>query len=345
MRIPKFWTKARDIATAQNGIKWPLEAWGWSSDGLEEAHRTAADRLKRAIERLRHGEVPGQYEYLDVPLREEILDTLSASDEEIAVVTRNRYGAAVLNTADVLFADIDIPPAQSKGLFDAIALLFSGEEASPAQERRPSNKPSEASVNGPRGTRGVRFVSTVPIPVSGFSSPTAGTIQRRKKRQLCWPNWIAIRSTCGSRGNKSASAPGFRPNRGGAAAQNRRTASPAKKNRPGRRMHAGSTTIAHAYQVIRFVRFSTRPSHLPPTHESSKWSRYTTRRRGWESISRWHSDIETGTGNRDSRPHGDGAHSRLDPGCLYPPCRGVFFRCALRHRDFPTRIDPSAPFC
>ena len=125
MRIPKFWTKARDIATAQNGIKWPLEAWGWSSDGLEEAHRTAADRLKRAIERLRHGEVPGQYEYLDVPLREEILDTLSASDEEIAVVTRNRYGAAVLNTADVLFADIDIPPAQSKGLFDAIALLFS----------------------------------------------------------------------------------------------------------------------------------------------------------------------------------------------------------------------------
>ena len=125
MRIPKFWTSVQRTATGQDGIERYLMILGWSFNGLEEARQLATERLERAIERLRHGEALGQYGYLDVPLREEVMETFHDSEEEIAVITRNRYGATVLNTADVLFADIDIAQIEANGFFDAIALVFS----------------------------------------------------------------------------------------------------------------------------------------------------------------------------------------------------------------------------
>jgi hypothetical protein len=54
---------------------------------------------------------PERYAFADRPIREEILrelrDPWGASE---AIVTRNGYGAEVLNTARLLFADIDDPP-------------------------------------------------------------------------------------------------------------------------------------------------------------------------------------------------------------------------------------------
>jgi hypothetical protein len=46
-------------------------------------------------------------------------------DKDIAIITRNRYGALVLNAASVLFVDIDYPRINPQGLWDAVALLFS----------------------------------------------------------------------------------------------------------------------------------------------------------------------------------------------------------------------------
>lgn len=125
MRIPKHWRFAERAATGSDGIERQLKIWGWSFDGIEDASRAAAERLERVVGRLVRGEPLGQYEYLDVPLREEVLDVFRASGEESAVITRNRYGAKVLNTADVLFADIDFLPPKPAGFFDAIGLLFS----------------------------------------------------------------------------------------------------------------------------------------------------------------------------------------------------------------------------
>ncbi len=58
-------------------------------------------------------------------MREEIIQTLREGDEDIAIVTRNRYGALVLNTASVLFVDVDYPAVKANGLWDALLLAVS----------------------------------------------------------------------------------------------------------------------------------------------------------------------------------------------------------------------------
>jgi hypothetical protein len=50
----------------------------------------------------------GRYSYGERPLREEIIEVFrNREDEEVGVVTRNAYGALVLNAARAMFIDID----------------------------------------------------------------------------------------------------------------------------------------------------------------------------------------------------------------------------------------------
>ncbi len=57
------------------------------------------------------------------PLREEILQTFegSVAGEPAAMLTRNGYGAQVLNTATQLFLDVDLPPV---GFWRRVLRLF-----------------------------------------------------------------------------------------------------------------------------------------------------------------------------------------------------------------------------
>jgi len=111
MHIPQAWAKAGAECQTQDHRKLQVAVWGWG-DEQEAAKREAANRLERLIGRIRRGDpFPGVYAYGNRPLREEILQTFDGETEEAkAVLTRNRYGALVLNTARLLFLDIDIPP-------------------------------------------------------------------------------------------------------------------------------------------------------------------------------------------------------------------------------------------
>jgi hypothetical protein len=73
-----------------------------------EALDLAQERLRSAMATIPLGQ-RGQHYYPRVPLREPILNELIVDGEQALVVTRNRYGADVLNTDRVLIADIDIP--------------------------------------------------------------------------------------------------------------------------------------------------------------------------------------------------------------------------------------------
>jgi hypothetical protein len=105
----------------------PIAVWGWGKSEAD-ARESAADRLKQTLERVRVGRTPAdEYDYGQRPIREEILRTIedTASDEPNAIVTRNGYGALILNTQRVLFLDIDFPRrgllGWLKGLFGARA--------------------------------------------------------------------------------------------------------------------------------------------------------------------------------------------------------------------------------
>jgi hypothetical protein len=109
MHIPRIWSRAEGrVETADRGVL-PLLAWGWGEDE-ECAHREAEGRLARLTERVRRGDpFPRGYEYGSRPIREEILETIGPAADPHAVITRNRYGATVMNAARLLFLDVDLP--------------------------------------------------------------------------------------------------------------------------------------------------------------------------------------------------------------------------------------------
>ena len=127
MRIPPYWARAVHTGKDTKGKNHSYSAFGWSLESLAAAREDASARAKRIFDFLITGKTleQNQYEYLDQPLREEIIETISHNSQEIALITRNRYGALVLNAASVCFADIDFPPMPTKGFIDAILLAFS----------------------------------------------------------------------------------------------------------------------------------------------------------------------------------------------------------------------------
>ncbi|NNF67225.1 MAG: hypothetical protein HKM98_06925 [Gammaproteobacteria bacterium] len=112
MYIPRKWVKATGTGELPDGRRFPTTAWGWGDDD-NSASKEAKSRLQKILERMRRGEgYPEKYSYGDRPVKEEILDVIGAkeTDKADAVVTRNRHGVQVLNTARILFLDIDLPP-------------------------------------------------------------------------------------------------------------------------------------------------------------------------------------------------------------------------------------------
>ena len=125
MRIPRYWARGNHAGVDRRGQETAFWAWGWSFNSLTQAKEEAKARAKRIFDALTSGRSPDSYDYLEYPLREEIVDSIGPDGEEAAIVTRNRYGALVLNCRAICFADVDLPEVKSTGLLEALILLFS----------------------------------------------------------------------------------------------------------------------------------------------------------------------------------------------------------------------------
>jgi hypothetical protein len=109
MYFPKFWARSE----CEGQI-----SWRWSDLGLAEAQALAAEAARSIAERIRNGDIPRRHQgyYPGRPFREQVLRELRSADGEIAaVVTRNSYGCLVLNTARVMFVDVDLPEPKASG--------------------------------------------------------------------------------------------------------------------------------------------------------------------------------------------------------------------------------------
>ncbi len=102
MRIFEHWTRIerRIVVFGQEKV---VHAFGGSDLSLAAAADDAERRLQAVRSRLA-GEPPRAEGY-EADIREEVLARLDARN----IVTRNRYGAAVLNSAELMFVDIDRP--------------------------------------------------------------------------------------------------------------------------------------------------------------------------------------------------------------------------------------------
>ena len=111
MEIPRFWEKEVGEAEDREGFPLRLTCWGWSQESATEARVRAGEVLRQLRARLRETtELPDPYVYGSRRVREEILRELpDAAGGLAAVVTRNVYGSEILNTAQAMFVDVDLP--------------------------------------------------------------------------------------------------------------------------------------------------------------------------------------------------------------------------------------------
>lgn len=115
MNIPRYWARSnlRRDPTGRPIATW---SWQWSDVSVADAQRIADQRALELAQMLDAGVPLDHYAYGQRPLREEIVQVLEAN---VAIITRNLYGALVLNSSNAMFIDVDFAPASgsSGGLF------------------------------------------------------------------------------------------------------------------------------------------------------------------------------------------------------------------------------------
>lgn len=130
MKVSKYWASESTTAQDPKGETYALKRWGHSNLSLAEARRQAAQKLRQAVEKITTvGVRQQQYDedYASSPHREELIEEIVDRDDHlIGAITRNRYGALVLNTARLLIADVDNQPP---GLLASLKALFSSKRA------------------------------------------------------------------------------------------------------------------------------------------------------------------------------------------------------------------------
>lgn len=201
MKIPRFWAKDEGGDVDPSGRRWHLTMWGWSSTSVAEAGQVARERLAQALEKVRRGErLAGGY-YPRLPLREEILRTVQHGGVDVAVVTRNRYGAEVLNTDRVLIADVDRdlePRAAGLDLVREVGKrlgrLFGAKVPLAGQlEDKPSLSPEQEAVaeverwaarHPTYGVRTYRTAAGLRVIVTGAQAPPSSELARRLMGEL-----------------------------------------------------------------------------------------------------------------------------------------------------------------
>lgn len=121
MRIPHYWACVYYERRISRDVRLPCACWGWSDVSQDAARSHAQERIKQAqrnAEWRLSGASNNEYDlYLSTPLREPVSERIYCEDTEIAAITRNRYGSLVLNTAQVLFVDVDLPKPRRLGLW------------------------------------------------------------------------------------------------------------------------------------------------------------------------------------------------------------------------------------
>lgn len=136
MKIPKYWALGTQSATSPNGRHFALERWQWSDISLQDAQQQAIAGVAEVARKVTSGQPLNRYGYSDRPLREEPRQALvGRSGREVAVVTRNRYGALVLNAIGAMFIDIDFAEDQADDVGSILVGRLFGKKMSGPEEQ------------------------------------------------------------------------------------------------------------------------------------------------------------------------------------------------------------------
>jgi hypothetical protein len=110
MKIYKHWA-VEEQKILIDGVEQQITCYGGSNISIEEAQGRAkekAEKIKRKIKGEKH-----LFDEYEAEIQEEILEII----DDHSAITRNRYGAQVLNTEKLLILDIDKPKATFIDIF------------------------------------------------------------------------------------------------------------------------------------------------------------------------------------------------------------------------------------
>jgi hypothetical protein len=179
VRIPRFWAMAEGSGTGPRGERLFRSAWGWSMSSAADALDVAHEQVRAALSRVGLGPRVGGY-YPRTPLREPILDELLLDGEQVLAVTRNRYGAEVLNTDRVLIADVDLPELREPAAGGLLRRLFRRRTPEPDPLAEPPSVVERlvaigawARTNPELGVIVYRTASGLRVFVTGVEEPTS----------------------------------------------------------------------------------------------------------------------------------------------------------------------------
>lgn len=103
MRFSKYWHRTQNP-------RGTVSAFGFSDLSEAEAREHAEARLERVLQALKTGRDLDRYSYTsDGLIREQVMEDLDLEGLGEAKVSRNSYGAIVLNSSNVMFVDVDVP--------------------------------------------------------------------------------------------------------------------------------------------------------------------------------------------------------------------------------------------
>lgn len=191
MLIPRYWARGTAQATAPDGRRIPIHIWRASRGSQAEAETLAADAAQRIAARIARGEgFPERYSYGDRPLREEVVREIPGPGADPAVaLTRNSYGALVLNAARVFFIDVDTPSGGAPGAAAApgapAAALLDTPLGKAVTEALPSSVRS--LVEGFFGRGGGS--TPAPAPAPRPATPADAAVQRLRDWLGSRPDW------------------------------------------------------------------------------------------------------------------------------------------------------------
>jgi hypothetical protein len=179
MRIPRFWSVVEGSDTGPHGERLFRRVWGWSMSSAADALAVAHEELRSALANVRSGTRSGGY-YPRKPLREPIVDETIVDGEQVLVVTRNRYGAEILNTDRLLIADVDLPELDGRTGGGWLRRMFrrskaegdplAGPQPAPVAERL-GKLENWAAANPSFGVIVYRTASGLRVFVTGVTEP------------------------------------------------------------------------------------------------------------------------------------------------------------------------------
>lgn len=124
MKIYKYWVTEKQKIPI-DGVEQDITCYGGSNISADDARsraREKAEKVKRKIKGEKH-----LFDEYEAEIREEILRII----DDHSAITRNRYGAQVLNTENLMILDIDKPKSSGGGL----AGLFKKKDTRPPKEQ------------------------------------------------------------------------------------------------------------------------------------------------------------------------------------------------------------------